>query len=90
MCVCPPGHRSHPAPVLSLPSALRAKVWPARGACPVAFRPLSSKRLPRGERVHLRRLEAADQTAYLHVYEHAAAGIVRPDDRIWITIIFYG
>ena len=35
-------------------------------------------------------LEAADQTAYLHVYEHAAAGIVRPDDRIWITIIFYG
>lgn len=24
------------------------------------------------------------------VYEHAAVGIVRQDDRIWITVIFYG
>ena len=24
------------------------------------------------------------------VYDHAAVGIVRADDRIWITVIFYG
>lgn len=24
------------------------------------------------------------------VYDHAAVGIVRQDDRIWITVIFYG
>jgi hypothetical protein len=24
------------------------------------------------------------------VYDHAAVGIARADDRIWVTVIFYG
>ena len=45
----------------------------------------------------LESLEDAFMASELHrknilrkVYEHAAVGIVRADDRIWITVIFYG
>ena len=45
----------------------------------------------------LESLEDAFMASELHrqnilrrVYEHAAVGIVRADDQIWITVIFYG
>jgi uncharacterized protein YkwD len=45
----------------------------------------------------LESLEDAFMASELHrrnilrrVYDHAAVGIVRADDRIWITVIFYG
>jgi uncharacterized protein YkwD len=45
----------------------------------------------------LESLEEAFMASELHrqnilrrVYEHAAVGIVRADDQIWITVIFYG
>ena len=38
----------------------------------------------------LRASELHRKNILAELYEHAAAGIARADDRIWVTVIFYG